>query len=388
MFTLTERLPKILDQVVERNDLSAEEAAPMEELKTRLHSGRVKDCLAARAYLRDRMEAAEYEAWSREIAKHAGKTWLDLPWYFAESLFYLEVLLAWGYYTQDSPRFSTDPFRPFKEEELHRPGGALDLAERIHEETSGICTPVKKLPVLLRFGLWANQLDLSYSQLLEKSRNRSKAEANRLLVDHSALAAEELLQARRVDVVLDNSASELVGDLHLAHSLLQPSTGRTVILHCKKAPFYVSDAVIRDVSDTINCLKQSQRSRVRRFGEALFRALEQGSLRLRDHYFWNGPLHFPEFPDDLRQELAESDLVVLKGDLNYRRLLCDRKWPPWTDMESIVAYFPAALAVLRTTKSELNVDLPRETVDALNQVDPNWSVEGQYGIIRYCNPRS
>jgi hypothetical protein len=112
-----------------------------------------------------------------------------------------------------------------------------------------------------------------------------------------------------------------------------------------------------------------------------------GALVLEEHYFWNGPLHFPRFPDDLKDQLGRSDLVVLKGDLNYRRLLDDRRWDPATPMEAIVGYFPAALVTLRTTKSELITDIPPQTVKRLDAEDPNWLTEGRYGIIRYCDPR-
>lgn len=53
-------------------------------------------------------------------------------------------------------------------------------------------------------------------------------------------------------------------------------------------------------------------------------------------------------------------------------------------MESITGYFPAALATLRTTKSELVVDLCPEKVEELSRNDPKWMIEGRYGIIRYC----
>jgi hypothetical protein len=122
-------------------------------------------------------------------------------------------------------------------------------------------------------------------------------------------------------------------------------------------------------------------------GRALSRWVERGSLVLSKHSFWNGPLHFPGLPSDLKRELGRSDLVVLKGDLNYRRLLADRRWDPATPMEAIVGYFPTALVTLRTTKSELIVDLPREKVERLERDDPKWLVEGRYGIIRYCDPR-
>jgi hypothetical protein len=387
-FTFEQRLPEMLDRIIQKNKLSETEAKDLEELKTRLYSGRAQLRLSDHPSLSDQMEEGEYDTWNREIEKNTGRSWLDLPWYFAESLFYLEVLLAWGYYRRNGPRFGVDPFQPFKEEELKRPGGGLELASRIMEQAEAIDEPKEKLALLLRYGLWANRLDLSYSQLLERYKNKPEGESNLLLLDHCATATEKLLHAGRVDLILDNSASELTADLHLTHALLQNSGRRKVVLHCKKSPYYVSDAMIKDVIATIRSLERSGKPALRRMGRALSGKIEEGFLVLEDHHFWNGPLHFPELPPDLKGELRRSDLVVIKGDLNYRRLLADRRWEPSTPMERIVGYFPTALVTLRTTKSELITDLSRETFDRLSREDPKWLIEGRYGIIRYCDPRS
>ena len=380
-FTFTDRLPKMLDQIVEKNSLGGTGRQALIELKNRLRSGVVQDCSAA---LGELLEPAERAVWNAEIAGHVGRSWLDLPWYFAESLFYLEILLAWGYYSVDRPRLAADPFEAFKEEELHRPGGALDLVAGISPAVSSADTTKDKLRILLHYCLWANRMDLSYSQLLKIYRNPLRIEEDHLLVDHSDTVTEKLLQASRVDFILDNAASELICDLYLVHLLLQHSEKLNILLHCKKAPFYVSDAMGKDVLRTIASLEHSGHSELLRIGRLLTGYLEDGRLRILDHYFWNGPLHFPEFPDDLRRCLAGSDLVVLKGDVNYRRLLSDRRWAPSVNMESIVGYFPAALVTLRTTKSELVVDLSPEKVEELNRKDPKWMIEGRYGIIRYC----
>jgi len=106
----------MLDQIIEKNSLEETEATGLRELKERLRSGSVQHCLSAHPRLADQMEGEEYATWKREIEKYIGRPWLDLPWYFAESLFYLEVLLAWGYYREKGPRFAVDPFLPLKEE--------------------------------------------------------------------------------------------------------------------------------------------------------------------------------------------------------------------------------------------------------------------------------
>ena len=377
----------MLERIIVKNGLNRNEATGLEELKERLHSGAVQLDLSDHPYLVDQMEKQEYETWSREIEKYTGRSWLDLPWYFAESLFYLEILLAWGYYRKDNPRFGADPYQVLKEEELKRVGGGLDLGTRIASQTGAVDAPEERLALLLRYGLWANRLDLSYSQLLERYRDAPQGESNQLLLDHSETITDKLLRARRVDLILDNSASELIADLYLAYHLLQSSPGLKVVLHCKKSPYYVSDAMIKDVAATISIMEQCRETGLGRAGRELSEKVEEGSLILTDHSFWNGPLLFPRLPSELKSELGNSDLVLLKGDLNYRRLLRDRRWDPTTPMEGIVGYFPAALVTLRTTKSELIVDLPRETVERLDRDDPKWLVEGRYGIIRYCDPR-
>ena len=66
---------------------------------------------------------------------------------------------------------------------------------------------------------------------------------------------------------------------------------------------------------------------------------------------------FREMPVHLHKELASAGLVLVKGDVNYRRLLDDRHWPPTTRMEAVCAYFPAPFVALRTLKGEIMAGL-------------------------------
>jgi len=51
-------------------------------------------------------------------------------------------------------------------------------------------------------------------------------------------------------------------------------------------------------------------------------------------------------------------------------------------MDEITGYFPASFAVLRTMKSEIAVDIARDTVQELSNNDPDWMINGVRGIIR------
>jgi hypothetical protein len=86
-------------------------------------------------------------------------------------------------------------------------------------------------------------------------------------------------------------------------------------------------------------------------------------------------------PACLGDELAQSDLVILKGDLNYRRLLDDRHWPPTTRLEDVTGTFPRPFLALRTLKAEIVVGLQEGQSEILAAVEPDWLINGRRGVI-------
>jgi hypothetical protein len=166
-------------------------------------------------------------------------------------------------------------------------------------------------------------MDLSMHALAREYRGGFLQRAtNELLIDHSSETARRLLAARRADLILDNAGPELVCDLLLAARLLAEPAGtdgpRQMVLHAKRSPFFVSDARPADVRATIQALAGSATREVGAAGSLLADGLSEGRLRIRDHWFWNGPRFFQDLPADLRSQLAACDLVVIKGDANYR----------------------------------------------------------------------
>jgi hypothetical protein len=107
-----------------------------------------------------------------------------------------------------------------------------------------------------------------------------------------------------------------------------------------------------------------------------------GKLKTATHPFYTSSLFYPALPADLRRELGRSNLVILKGDANYRRLCSDAPWPPETPFAEVVADFPAPLAAIRTCKAEVMVGLPPGVAGALSAADPTWMVNGRRGLIQ------
>jgi hypothetical protein len=392
MRTIVERKPRIVAQVIGANPAGPVVRAALEALVHDIRAGVIVDPLDGSPPPDGAFEEEELRAWQGEIAAHAGRRWLDIPWYFAEAYFYLRLLLAWGYYgmrARGAARAEdgrpADPFRAQKQDELTGEGKGIVLARRVAGESAGIPAERDALGFLLNAAVWGNRVDLGCHEM-DESRRREVLSHGResLVVDHTDGVLDALCAARRIDVILDNAGSELACDLLLAARLLAGSPGRTLSLHLKRTPFFVSDATMEDLCLTLAAFAADPDPALAARGRELSAAAAAGRLTLREHWFWSSPLHFPRMPVDLAGAVAAADLVVVKGDANYRRLLEDRRWEKSTPMEEIAGYFPAPIACLRTMKSEIVVDVPRAAEAALWAEDPGWLTNGRRGLVRYC----
>jgi hypothetical protein len=87
-------------------------------------------------------------------------------------------------------------------------------------------------------------------------------------------------------------------------------------------------------------------------------------------------------PHSLKEEVGKSNILVVKGDSNYRRLLGDLHWNFTTKFAEIVSYLPAPMVALRTLKSEVAAGLKAEVLEELTIADPKWLTNGQWGVIQ------
>jgi hypothetical protein len=89
---------------------------------------------------------------------------------------------------------------------------------------------------------------------------------------------------------------------------------------------------------------------------------------------------------DLYNDLAASKLLIFKGDLNYRKLAYDCRWPldaPFAD--ALGPFRPAPLVTLRTLKADVMAGLAPGQGAALDKIDKEWQVNGKYGIVGFAH---
>lgn len=222
---------------------------------------------------------------------------------------------------------------------------------------------------MMEICLWGNATDLSLLtnlsyddiQKLQGSEARKRAEKNILVNDLDRAwdvlvkAKEEGKEERRVDIVLDNAGFELYVDLILAGYLLASNLATTVVLHPKSIPWFVSDVLPADFASLISALAdpesfynsptqedtsagrtpapltETEAENLRFLFQHWSTLHAEGQLVMRGNGFWTQGGSFwrlPRTAPELAEDLKDSELVIFKGDLNYRKLTCDVSTPP------------------------------------------------------------
>lgn len=381
-FTVTQRMPKIARQVITENQFSDEVNQKLEKLASDLPSGYLQ--------ILENDDNLDFAAWQEYLKPYQNQRWIDIPWFFAETYFYRLILNITNYFRPGSGQ-GVDPFALQKNQSLETAIDAIiSLVSQVHEwleESQKEGKPSKSSVIaLLYFALWGNRVDLSLWSAFNENRSNFDIQSQlaHILVDDAFSVSKLLTQSsgQRIDVIVDNAGYELICDLCLVDFLLGSGIANQVYLHLKPHPTFVSDATIKDVYDTKDFLNNGSHPHVKAFTQRLTNNLTNHQLMLTEDYFWTSPLAFWEIPPHLKAELAKSNLVIIKGDANYRRLLGDRHWDYTTNFADIVCYLPAPIVALRTLKSEVAAGLDPEIVNTVSKSDPNWLTNGQWGVIQ------
>lgn len=191
--------------------------------------------------------------------------------------------------------------------------------------------------------------------------------------------------------MLDNAGFELFTDLCLAEFALRKSVVDIVHMHYKAMPWFVSDVTYQDFMWTIDTLQNNKSNILSSLGKSWHRRLSEKSWIISGDKFWTTPHDHSEMKGaapELYSELSQSDLILFKGDLNYRKLVGDRSWEhtiPY--VEALCGFHPAPHCALRTCKADVVVGLPQGLSEELTSKDKEWMTKGEYGVIQYCGMR-
>jgi uncharacterized protein with ATP-grasp and redox domains len=375
--TVVKRWPDTAQKVLEDNDYSSQIKENLLELINDIPHQPIRQ-------LKDH-HAPDWDDWSSYIGPRDGKDWLEVPWFFGEHYFYRRIIEAVDYFNT-----SLDPFG--KEKRLGLEKTVQDIQSiALYLDGFQKDQDVEILRGVLYSSLWGNQADLSLwpaGSSANPDQNSQDSLRAYLLVDDTKQVIRTFQKMKpaesRLDIFVDNAGFEFVTDLGLVDTFLRYGFGSEVVLHVKAHPTFVSDVIEADLLQTIEFLTSSEVKEIQSLGNRLDSYLQGGKLSLHSHFFWNSPLAMWDFPDDLLEDLGRADLIISKGDANYRRLLGDRDWDFTLPFHQIVDYLPAPLAALRTLKAELAVGMDLDQIQYTYNQDPDWLVDGKWGVVHFA----
>ena len=136
-----------------------------------------------------------------------------------------------------------------------------------------------------------------------------------------------------IHVILDNSGFEFLTDLVFVGYLLETGYANSVVLHGKCIPWFISDVNEHDLGFLVEKFRREEiftlihddhSHELRDAGLHWQALLNRGILRFHASPFWTAQHSYgrmPKVEPALFRELANADLVIFKGDLNYWKLM-------------------------------------------------------------------
>ena len=393
----------------------------------------------------------DVEIYNKALSSLDHATWMNVDWLYAECYIYRRIhtffaaSTKWRTYDVFSgQKIST--FRSSRPAVLELATRYKDLITKLEEKSDGPKRPAAEVIEaekllfieMCEICLWGNATDLSLLtslsyddiQKLQGSSARKASEKN-ILVNDLPKAYDVLRGAkhqgkedRQIHIILDNAGFELYVDLILAGYLISSGLATRIVLECKRFPWFVSDVIPADFAQLIDVLRDPQAfftasaSSDTKFSTSTEPLLEtelssfsflfqhltslhaDNQITLRSHPFWTFPHsyhHLPAQAPDLYADLEESELVILKGDLNYRKLVADAMWDPTTPFNEAIGPLGEKdsgfrVLTLRTCKADTVVGLPEGKDEELRdgqgggeeeKAKRKWAWSGKWAVVQF-----
>lgn len=312
--------------------------------------------------------------------------WFSSDWLFAECYMYRRILGAF-----QRTRTLKD-FDYFGIQKVCSTRNIIYLLMKVLSATRNLKRSRKNFNLMLKLSLWANRCDLSITKEVPNEEIIKLIEEydKNLIVDQSEDVWRLLTVDAKpgiVDIVLDNAGFELFADLMLGEYLINAGLATKVRYHAKAIPWFISDVTAKDFCWMMRILQRHEIPEMRAFGRKLHWLKCNRKLELFEaNPFWTTPYGFRrmrEYTPSLYVHLSFGELVIFKGDLNYRKLIDDFNWESTTPFDKCLGGFmPTSVCALRAIKCDCYCGMPICAVEWLTEDDPNWMCTGEKGVIQ------
>ena len=171
-----------------------------------------------------------------------------------------------------------------------------------------------------------------------------------------------------------------------------------IVYHVNELPIFVSDVKRGDDQELLKILTElvKDNTQYKELLNDISSFIENGNLKFKSDFFWNMPTSYdtilkPKYKysgdlSEIKNIFTGSDLLIVKGDLNYRRMVGDRNYNPNRKIEKNIKYIKCPVLIIRSFKSNVTLlgNAYKNVVNKEN-IEQDWQNNGKYGIIQYIH---
>lgn len=346
---VTSQAKRVVDIIVENNDLS-------KELKEDLY--KIRDDILSNKAIPHLSTGDGIHYWHEVVGVDGKKRWFgDHHHGLIISYFHRLLLDKVGYFNT-----KTDPYQKLKTESLLVAISELGTSEKEQD-----------LSTILINMLWGNKHDKVPSHI----------SAEKLLMeDHSEKFIKHLKfnNVKRLDIVADNAGAELLWDLVFIDYVLSDKLAKEIFYHVKNYPYNVSDTTRDDVYLAFEFGKDLK------FIKRLKKQLNK-KLHIVTYPFTTLGLDRVKAINVFKTVFDTSDLIVTKGDFNYRMSVGWYLWDVTDSLSKILAYSHAPILTIRAVKNEVLAGITDiSKISIAESFSKSWWKYGYGGVILFAIP--
>ena len=335
----------------------------------------------------------------------------EIPFLASEFYFYYYILYL--YYQIKGCNTIEDPYRYYKQKNQERMEDKQQFMDMCINFLGSLDSfnskSENKFKNLIRLCVNMNSSDLSQTNASVGEIRNTNMPINDTEDFCNFLKTENAFNRdSTIQLITANCGQELISDILLGISLLKRTNAQQVVYHIKRLPIFVSDSIMSDVYDAMKAISRCKH--IKRKNEAYIFTLQHNEtskegptesityqclfndgmvkqLVFKVNDCWHLPTLFKDF--SIFQEWNEENtcsLIIIKGDLNYRRLVGDYKYNCDESVKDKTRYIKKPLLILRSLKSNVVLDIPTEKAQELDAQNPNWRTAGDYGIVQFIRP--
>ncbi|CAG2121150.1 unnamed protein product, partial [Medioppia subpectinata] len=328
--------------------------------------------------------------------------WFSSSWLYSECYFYRRIREAFEI-TRHVNAF--DPFNDSKEEALTSSIKTVEVLAQYVKTLSARNDLNIELEFvrIIELSLWGNKCDLSLScgqqtdQFVDPTQDLAKM--RHFIIDNHIQELWQYVNALRtagtglqLAIVLDNSGFELFTDLCLVEVLesIGLLSDKSVKFYVKSMPWFVSDVMTKDFHWLLNYLANDSNTHstvVKELSAKWINNVKTGKWVIIDDQFWTLSHDYSQMKTiapKLYHSLSEANLIIFKGDLNYRKLTADLMWDFSVPFSvSLRGFLPTTLCTLRTIKADVVVGVEdKQMLQKIATFAVNWREIGDYAVIQ------